>query len=198
MDSGAYGGDTLVPNMKNLGLKKVILSYSFSLHRPWWARKPYQLFIFWICTNLGHLTKKWHLSKIVLETHMMVRHFNVHLWANALDSACLWWSGEISWLTPANILKRRHDLIYLLENLKSKIINLKIVEIEICTRLIFSKLSRSRSAQDSDLKIIVIETRPRLQFSRLLRPRLLEIWLKLSRLRFSETLADLWLCGHSQ
>ena len=118
------------------------------------------------------------------DPYMMVWHFNVHLLANALDSACLCCSGEISWLTPANIFKRGHNLIYLLENLNSKIINLKIVEIEICTRLIFSKLSRSRSARDSDLKIVEIETQPRLQFSRLSRPRLLKILLKLSRSRF--------------
>ena len=166
--------------MKNLGLKKVILSHSLSLHCPLWARKPYQLFIFLNLYQSWTFNKKvtfaQHFPVLVLETHMMVRHFNVHLWANALDTSCLWWSGEISWLTPANVL------IYLLKNLKSKIINLKIVEIKICTRLIFSKLSRS--ARDSDLKIVEIETRPRLQFSRLLRPRLLEIWLKLSRSRF--------------
>ena len=110
---------------------KVILSHShsLSLHCPLWARKPYQLFIFFnlsTCTNHGHLIKNWHLSNIfpiqVLVTHnMMVWHFNVHLLANALDSACLCCSGEISWLTPANIFKRGHNMIYLLENLNSKI-----------------------------------------------------------------------------
>ena len=49
-----------------------------------------------------------------------------------------------------------HDLIYLLENLRSKIINLKIVKIEICTRLWLENCRNWDSTETAIFKVAEI------------------------------------------
>ena len=85
------------------------------------------------------------------------------------------------------ILQRRPTLTTseeFLKNLDSKIKNLKIVEIETCTRLKFSKLSRSRFARDSWFVNCRDRDSVETTISRLSRPRFLETSQKLSRSRF--------------
>ena len=85
------------------------------------------------------------------------------------------------------ILQRRPTLTTseeFLKNLDSKIKNLKIVEIETCTRLKFSKLSRSRFARDSWFVNCRDRDLVETTISRLSRPRFLETSQKLSRSRF--------------
>ena len=75
-------------------------------------------------------------------------------WRNILTNSCQYF-------------QKGHDLIYLLENLKSKIINLKIVEIEthifqvveieICTRLWFENCRDRDSTETAIFKVVETE-----------------------------------------